>query len=54
MNFPLVKIDRTTAQEWLPILINKGIFTRYHELPTMESVLENKRAELGEIGRAHV
>jgi len=47
MNFPLVKIDRTTAQEWLPILINKGIFTRYHELPTMESVLENKRAELG-------
>jgi len=47
MNFPIVKIDRTTAQEWLPLLINKGIFAKYHELPTMESVLENKRAELG-------
>ena len=47
MNFPIVKIDRTTAQEWLPILINKGIFKRYYELPTLDDVLENKRADLG-------
>ena len=47
MSFPIVKIDRTTAQEWLPLLMNRGIFTRYHELSSKEEILEQKKVELG-------
>ena len=45
--FPIVKIDRTTAQEWLPMLMNRGIFTRYHELINKEEILNKAKGELG-------
>jgi len=45
--FPIVKIDRTTAQEMLPIFINKGIFSNYKALPTKEEFLTKAKAELG-------
>jgi hypothetical protein len=45
--FPIVKIDRTTAQEWLPMLMNRGIFTRYNELPSKEEIIKNATNELG-------
>lgn len=44
--FPIVKIDRTTAQEMLPIFINKGIFSNYKALPTKEELLTKAKAEL--------
>ena len=47
MNFPIVKIDRTTAQEWLPTLMNKGIFSNYRQLKTMDSIIEEKKAASG-------
>lgn len=45
--YPIVKIDRTTVQEFLPILMNKGIFTDYHSLPTRDEILENERNKSG-------
>jgi len=45
--FPIVKIDRTTAQEWLPMLMNRGIFTRYNKLPSKEDILSKAKDELG-------
>lgn len=47
MNFPIVKIDRTTAQEWLPTLMNKGIFSNYCQLKTLDSIIEEKKAASG-------
>ena len=45
--FPIVKVDRTTAQEFLPILMNRGIFSNYHLLPMKSEILEQKMNELG-------
>ena len=47
MKNSLVKIDRTTAQEWLPMLINKGLFNRFNDLPTRQEILDNAKRELG-------
>lgn len=44
--FPVVKIDRVTEQDLLPILLNKSIFTNYSGLPTKEEVLERERIRL--------
>jgi len=38
--FPIVKIDRATAQDFLPIFINKGIFSNYTSIPTKENILK--------------
>ena len=45
--FSIVKMDRTTAQEVLPIFINKGIFSKYDSLRSKEEILEDKKKELG-------
>jgi hypothetical protein len=45
--FPIIKIDRTTGQEMLPLFMNKGIFAKYKELPTKEDLLLKGKAELG-------
>jgi len=45
--FPIVKIDRTTAQEWLPMLMNRGIFTRYQKLINKEDILNKAKGEMG-------
>jgi hypothetical protein len=47
MEKSLVKIDRTTAQDWLPILINKGLFSDYKNLSTRDEILQNAIIELG-------
>jgi hypothetical protein len=45
--YPIVKIDRTTAQEFLPILMNKGIFSNYLSLPKKEEILKQEKIRLG-------
>ncbi len=45
--YPIVKIDRTTITEILPIFINKGIFSNYDDLPERADLLENYKEELG-------
>jgi hypothetical protein len=38
--YPIVKIDRTTVTEILPIFINKEIFSNYDDLPERADLLE--------------
>jgi len=45
--FPIVKIDRTTITEILPIFINKGIFSNYEGLPERADLLNKYKEELG-------
>lgn len=45
--FPIVKIDRTTVTELLPIFINKGIFPNYEDLPERADLLNKYKEELG-------
>jgi len=46
LTFPVVKIDRTTITEILPIFINKGIFSNYDGLPERADLLNKYREEL--------
>lgn len=45
--FPIVKIDRATGQEMLPLFLQKGIFSNYKALPTKEELLEKAKCEMG-------
>lgn len=45
--FPIVKIDRTTITEILPIFINKGIFSNYEDLPERADLLNMHKETLG-------
>jgi hypothetical protein len=45
--YPIVKIDRTTAQEMLPIFMNRGIFSNYDALPTKEELLGKVKLSMG-------
>lgn len=45
--FPIVKIDRTTGQEMLPLLIQKGIFSGYQDIPTKEEIIERECLRTG-------
>jgi hypothetical protein len=45
--FPIVKIDRTTGQEMLPLLIQKGIFSGFQVVPTKEEILAAECSRLG-------
>jgi hypothetical protein len=45
--YPIVKIDRTTVTEVLPIFINKGIFSNYDDLPERADLLTNLKDDLG-------
>ena len=44
--FPVVKIDRATMQELLPLLVHKGIFSNYSTLPEKAELLENAKKDL--------
>jgi hypothetical protein len=44
--FPVVKIDRATMQELLPLLMNKGIFSNYNTLPEKAQLLNAAKAEM--------
>jgi len=45
--FPIVKIDRTTITELLPVFINKGIFAKYDGLPERADLLDQLKLDLG-------
>lgn len=45
--FPIVKIDRTTITELLPVFINKGIFAKYDGLPERADLLNQLKLDLG-------
>ncbi len=45
--FQVVKIDRTTITELLPVFINKGIFSNYDDLPERADLLIKHKEELG-------
>ena len=45
--YPIVKIDRTTITEILPIFINKGIFSNYEDLPERADLLNKHKETLG-------
>ena len=45
--YPIVKIDRTTITEILPIFLNKGIFSNYDDLPERADLLDQCKEELG-------
>lgn len=45
--FPIVKIDRTTGQEMLPLLMQKGIFSDFQNLPLRDEILKNECEKLG-------
>src|ERR1017187_324994 len=45
--FPIVKIDRATGQEMLPLFLQKGIFSNYKALPTKEELLDKAKLEMG-------
>ena len=45
-NFPLVKIDRTTVQNLLPIFMNRGIFSDYAGLKTKKAILKQAAKRL--------
>ena len=44
--FPIVKIDRTTITELLPVFINKGIFSNYDDLPERADLLNQYKEDL--------
>ena len=44
--YPIVKIDRTTATELLPVFINKGIFSNYDGLPEKADLLTHLKKEV--------
>ena len=44
--YPIVKIDRTTITEILPIFINKGIFSNYDDLPERADLLNKHKENL--------
>ena len=44
--YPIVKIDRTTITEILPIFINKGIFSNYDDLPERADLLNQLKKNL--------
>lgn len=44
--FPIVKIDRTTITELLPVFINKGIFAKYDGLPERADLLGQLKLDL--------
>lgn len=46
MEKTIVKIDRSTAQEWLPVTMHRGIFTSCNNLPSKHWILEMEKKSL--------
>lgn len=42
----IVKIDRTTMQEYLPMLTNRGVFSNYNNLPMKDEILAKEKERL--------
>jgi hypothetical protein len=45
--YPIIKVDRTTIKEILPLLMQRGLFSDYKALPTKEELLENAKLQSG-------
>lgn len=43
----IVKLDRTTVQEYLPMLTHRGVFSQYDNLPKKDEILEEEKKRLG-------
>ena len=46
-NENIVKLDRTTVQEFLPMLTHPGIFSKFDNLPKKDEILEKEKSRLG-------
>jgi len=46
IEYPIVKIDRVTEQDLLPLLLHKDIFKNYSNLPTREALIEAEQKRL--------
>jgi len=44
--YPIVKIDRTTTQDILPMLLQQGIFSNYNKHTTRNEIIEKKKRRL--------
>ena len=44
--YAIVRRDRTTSQDLLPLLMHKGIFTKYRDLPKQEDILGEEKERL--------
>lgn len=49
IEYPIVKIDRTTEQDLLPLVLHKGIFKNYLSLPTRETLIASEQRRLNKI-----
>lgn len=47
MNYPIVKIDRITLHELLPLVMQEGLFNDYKSLKSQEEILESHKNQLG-------
>jgi hypothetical protein len=45
--FPIVKIDRATMQELLPLVMHKGLFSNYNTLPEKAELLNAAKEKMG-------
>ncbi len=50
--FPITPIDRTTAQDLLPVLMNRGIFSGYITLLTSEEIINKEKQRLNKVSFA--
>ena len=46
-NKNIVKLDRTTVQEYFPMLTHRGVFSNYSSIPKKEDILEAEKKNLG-------
>ncbi len=45
--YPIVKVDRATVKEIMPLMMQKGIFSNYKALPTKEELLDQAKLKIG-------
>ena len=45
-NSNIVKLDRTTVQEYLPMLTHRGVFSNYDNLPKKDEILQKEKERL--------
>ncbi len=47
MEYPIVKLDRTTGQEMLPLLVQRGLFSNFSNTPLKDDLLKAECVRLG-------
>lgn len=46
LSYPIVNMDRTTAQDILPMFLNKGIFKNYNTLSSRDEIIDSEKKSL--------